>query len=132
MPCLEVVMRTDEDVVEGELRGQTGVNGVEQFPRQRAARDVGLIGDDDQQKAAGLEEGEGFGHAGQNLELLGSTRRIGLAVTLERAVEHAVAVEKHGALQRRDSHLVGAAFTAGCVTNRCQTTAWKASACGVM
>src|SRR5207302_10749801 len=31
-----------------------------------------------------------------------------------------------------DSHLVCAAFTAGCDTSRCQTTAWNASACAVM
>ena len=30
-----------------------------------------------------------------------------------------------------DSHFVCPAFSAGCDTSRCQTTAWNASACGV-
>ena len=31
----------------------------------------------------------------------------------------------------RDSHLVWFAFSFGCETSRCQTTAWNASECGV-
>ena len=46
-------------------------------------------------------------------------------------VEDTIAVQENGAPHRTDSHLASAVFKSGCETSRCQTTAWKASACGV-
>ena len=63
----------------------------------------------------------------------------GCAVAHDGIVQHAVAIEKDGRPRPAvmsyfptDSHFVSCALSAGCETSRCQTTAWNASACGVV
>jgi hypothetical protein len=97
-----------------------------------AARHIRLIRDHHQQEAGGFQSRQGRGRIRVDLHFGGSDRRVGLAIADQRARQHAVAIQEHGALHRSDSQRVSAAFSAGCETSRCQTTAWKASACGVM
>ena len=100
-----------------------------------AAGHVRLVGDHQQQEAAVLEAGQRRRRTGDNFQLGGGRGRIGLAIAHDGAVQDTVAIEKDRARQAQavtDSHLVSACFSAGCDTSRCQTTAWNASACGVV
>ena len=103
------------------------------LPLRRSARDVRLVGHDDQQEARLAQRRKRLPDARQNLKFGDAGGRIGLAVAHEGAIEHPVAIEEHGASHGRtaDSHLVWLAFSLGCETRRCQTTAWNASECGV-
>src|SRR3712207_6219136 len=81
----------------------------------------------------GREQRHGLGDIWQKLQLGQAAGRVGDAVAHVGAVEHAVAVEEHGAAhQRSDSHLVCAARSSGCETIRCQISAWNDSAWGVI
>src|SRR5204863_3468579 len=48
-----------------------------------------------------------------------------------RAVGEELDLEVFHSFHRVDSHFVSATFSFGCDTNRCHTTAWNASVCGV-
>ena len=60
----------------------------------------------------------------------------GLPLETQRLIEDAVPVQKDCRRSwlnhRTDSRFVPTCLSAGCETNKCQTVAWKASACGVM
>ena len=99
--------------------------------RQGATADVWLVCGNDEKKTGLLQFGASFDDAGENLEFLQRRRRIGLAVASERAVDDAVAIQEDGPPHFVPSHLVRFTFSFGCETNRCHTTAWKASECGV-
>ena len=99
--------------------------------RQSAAADVGLIRGDYEKKTSLLEPGASFDNTGENLEFLQGRRRVRFAVTGEREVDDAVAVQEDGSPHFVPSHLVRFTFSFGCETKRCHTTAWKASECGV-
>ena len=100
---------------------------------RRSAGDVRLVRHDDQKEARFVQRCERLSDAGQDLKLGDAGGRVGLAVAHRGAIEHPVAIEEHGASHGRtaDSHLVWLAFSLGCETRRCQTTAWNASECGV-
>ena len=74
------------DFIHGGLRGG-------------AAADIRLIGGDDEEKTGGFEPGAGFRNTGQNLQFGQVRGRIGQAIPLHGAVDHAVAIQKDGAAQ---------------------------------
>ena len=87
-----------------------------------AARDVGLVGDHNQQVARLFEAAQRLGRIGVDRKLVQSGGRMRRAVAHDAPVEHPVAIQEDG-LHRTDSHLVSACLSAGCVTSRCQITA---------
>ena len=127
-------MKANLDAVEGrEIHAQFRVHGFDCFPGLCAAPDIGLIRDHDQEKSGVLQLFTAFRDAGIKLELDEIRGRKGESVADHRTIENAVAIEKNGALTYFVlSHFVCAVFSAGCETSKCQTTAWKASACGVV
>src|SRR4051812_14955586 len=130
---ISIVMIADAEFVDRQQRRETRVHPIDHLALLRAARDVGLVGDDDEAESRVTQADQGVGHPRQHLELGLARRRIRLAVADERSVDYAVPVEEDGAANVAvDSHLVCAAFNEGCDTSRCHTTAWNASACGVI
>jgi len=127
-------MKTGFHPVNRQLRQQVRVNFFDDFPRQRAAPDIRLVRGDDEQKTGGLQFPQRCRNFGQNFKFRERGRRIRLASALQRAVDDAVTVKKHGATRFRFplsafrfhfvlSHFVGATFNFGCETNKCQMTA---------
>src|SRR4029077_21100419 len=93
-----------------------------------ASVNVGLIRDHDQQKARGIELLTTRGQVFVDFEVLYAGRGIGPALTHERSVEYAVAIEENSATRYFVlSHFVCATLSFGWLTKRCQTTAWNAS-----
>ena len=95
----------------------------DRFARLRAARDVGLIRDDDQAEAGIAQLVQRIGNSVQHFQILDVIGRMRLSIAHDGAIDDAVAIEKHGFHHLVDSHFVSAAFSAGCDTSRCHTTA---------
>src|SRR4029450_977274 len=96
------------------------------------SRHVGLVGDDHQGVAGGLQARQRLRDARQHVQLIEAVWRIGASIADQGAVDDAVPVQEHRRLRHKvDSHLVAAALSSGCDTSRCHTTAWKTSLCGV-
>src|SRR6266702_931521 len=94
--------------------------------------DIGLVGDDHGKKARRAQALERFGHPRQDFQPVERSGRIRLAVAHDGGIDDAVAVEEHRAPPAfRRYHFVAVCCSAGCDTRQCQTTAWKASVCGV-
>src|SRR5688572_30762508 len=137
----------DADVIDRERCAQVGVDRFHRRLRLPAGADVGLIGDHNDAETRLLQRVHCIGHARQELELGHAPGRIGLAIPDRRAIDHSVAIEKHGpvhvcagltfasgvgaAMPATDSHFARCTASAGCDTSACQTTAWNASASGV-
>ena len=119
------------------MLAQVRVHRIDLRARQPLARDIRLVGRDDQAEAVLAQALECRGRVGKDDHLLDGVGRIRLAVADIGLVQHAIAIEEHGArhalagARSTPSHLVCFAFSAGCVTSRCQMTAWNASECGV-
>ena len=89
-----------------------------------AAPDIGLICDDDQEKAGRAQPRATVDHIIKQREVSCARRRIRTAVADQRLVQHSVAIEKNGAARYFVlSHFVCATFSFGWLTKRCQTTA---------
>ena len=118
---------------------QARVHRVDQGPGNGAAPDVGLVGRDDEQKAGLLERAAAGGDPFVQPELLDRARRERLPIPDDLDVQRSVPVQEDCGPQRHppqglaatDSHFVWFTLRSGWETKRCQTTAWKASACGV-
>src|SRR5262245_31296883 len=74
------------------------MHGLDRFGRHQTVADIGLIGDDDGQKAPIVPRANGFGGSRQQPEVLQSTRRVEFSVAYLAAHENAVAVEKDSGL----------------------------------
>src|SRR5450631_2256511 len=115
------------------------IDAFDRFPGRRPACHVGLIRDHDQDEAAILQTLKLCAQTRINFDILDPRRRIRLALSDHRVIQHAVTIEKDRprfhlaglAVPTADSHFVWLAFNFGCETSRCQTTAWNASECGV-
>src|SRR5688572_20936432 len=92
------------------------------------AGDIRLVRHHDQREACRTKPRERLRHARQQLDLIDARRREGLVVPYQRAIDDAVAIEKHRGPHRVDSHFVAATLRSGWDTSRCQITAWNASA----
>ena len=120
----------------GDEFPQSGVHGLDDGLRLGAAADVGLVGRDHQHVACRVQGTAGGGHVFEQAKILQAVGRIGLALPHDLSVQRAIAVEEnrgpaHGLAATTDSHFVWLILTSGCETQRCQTTAWKASEWGV-
>lgn len=122
-----------DSIERGEIRPQFGVHRFDRFAALRAAPYVRLIRDHNQKKSGILQLLAAFGYAGIKLKFAEVRGRKGEPVADHRAIDDAVAIEKDGGPAYFVlSHFVCAVFSAGCETSKCQTTAWNASACGVV
>ena len=113
-----------EHFIDRKFRGQLCMHRLNYLARLHAARDVGLIRNDDQPKARLAEPQQRVRHAGEHFQGIDSLRRIRLPVTHDDTVDHTIPVEKYSARHHLvDSHFVSATFSFGCDTSKCHTTA---------
>jgi len=89
------------------------MEGLDLIPRGGPPDDIGLVGDDDKQKAGAMQTVQGIRYAWENLEVVQRKRRLRLAGSEDLPVDHAVAVQKDCALHVVDSHLASKALTIG-------------------
>lgn len=109
------------------------VNRIDRGTRLRPARDIRLVGHDDEEIAGRLEASAASRDVFINFEIVYRRRRVGPAVADNRLIDNAVAIQKDRAPRYFVlSHFVCATFSFGWLTKRCHTTAWNASECGVM
>src|ERR1700735_4385753 len=103
--------------------------------RLQATRDIRLVGDHDKHKTSALQLFQTRNCIGQNFKFIHGPGGSWLTVGDECPIEDAVPVQKDcprsSFNHRTNSHLVCACLSAGWETNKCQTIAWKTSACGV-
>ncbi len=116
-------MRTDYKFVDRQRRTQRGVDLIHDGARLRAARDVGLVSDHNQQVARLFETLQRPGRIGVDLQLVHASGRTRYTFGHNGLIEHSVAIQENGLRHFTDSHLVSACLSAGCVTSRCQITA---------
>src|SRR5581483_10049619 len=132
--AIGVVVVADTDVIEPQCGRDDAIHLLDRGAGEPAARDVGLIRHHNERVAARSQQIAGFLRAGNDLEVLGVGGRPDDPVRARgRAIQHAVAIEEHGAAsgQRRASHVAFRAASDGCETRRCHSTAWNPSVCGV-
>jgi hypothetical protein len=98
-PTLAIVVVTDTDFVNGQHGGETSMDGLDAFARLQAARDVGLVRDDDEPESGRAECGERLARVRINCQVRETTRRVRPAVLQNRAVQYAVAIEEDRALK---------------------------------
>src|ERR1700738_41684 len=130
-------------IIECVERNARAAESVRQAPMNRLDRGeadlalgVARLGRDQKKANPGIrEQSEPLETPRQQLKVLGPMRRfIGAGHGIEHvAVEYAIAVQedRSTAAHTTDSHFISCRLSAGCDTTRCQTTAWKASVCGV-
>jgi hypothetical protein len=99
-----VVVRADHDLGDRQPVRHDRVHGVDLRPGAGAARDVGLVRDDDEEPTRVREPATGVAGSGEHDDILGPTGRVGASVADRGGVEHAVAVEEHGPTRRRRHH----------------------------
>ena len=123
-----VVVLANLDRVEWQTAGHLCVDGVDLRTADATARDIGLVGDNDQQETLAFQRDKRRSGVRDDGEFAEIARRVGLAVTNDRFVEHAVAIEEDRSLgghchHRVPSHFVWRILRSGWVTSRCQITA---------
>ena len=91
---VSVVVITHAELVDRQLRAQSGIDRLHSVARLRAARDVGLIGHDDEAITGRFQARERVLDVGQHAELVDSRRRKRFAVADDSRVQDAVAIEK--------------------------------------
>jgi len=107
---------------------------LDNFFFERSTAHVRLVGHHHKQKTGLLQLCTGGGNLGKNFKFVQVPGGIRFAVTLQRAVDNAIAVEKNGVpgpglrisdfgLHRVLSHLVLPTLSTGWETNKCQITA---------
>ena len=96
-----VVMLANLDPVERQNGGELRIDLVDIGAVHPAARDIGLVGDDNQQKAFALQFLERCASAVCDDELTQITWRVRLAVADDCFVQHTIAIEKDGRPGRR-------------------------------
>lgn len=104
------------------------MHGLDDFALLLAGGHVRLVGDDDIQETRVAQALKRFGNAWEDLQFRHRVRRIRFTFSDNSPIYDPVAVEKDRALAY---HLVAICCRAGWETRQCQTTAWKASVCGV-
>src|SRR6516164_8385724 len=119
-----------------QIASQLCVDGVDLRPANAAARDIGLVGDNDQQETLAFQRVERLSGVRDDGEFAEVAGRVGLAGANDRFVEHAVAIEEDRSLGGPGHHRVPSNFVrrismGGWVTSRCQITARETSECGV-
>lgn len=114
-------------------RAQFRVHRLDGFAACSAPADIRLIRHDDEKKASRFQLRAGANCIRVKLELVDPRGRKGAPVANHWPVQHAIPVQEDRALSYFVlSHFVCAVLSAGCETNKCQTTAWNASVCGVV
>src|SRR5579883_151493 len=117
------VMIADVDRVERHGSSQDGMNLFEGFAALSPAGEIGLVGDDNQQESRLAKPHESRPGARRDAELRYRARWIRLPIPNQGCIQDSIPIEEDGASQRTPSHFVCAAFSFGCDTSRCQTTA---------
>src|SRR5262249_22758186 len=125
---LVVIVFADFYRVEWQASGQLCIDGVYLLAAHDAARDVGLIGDDDQKKSLVFQRIERRPSARRDGEFAKRTRWIRLTVANDCVIKNSVTIEKDCRLDRSrhgraPSHFVWRILRSGWVTSRCQITA---------
>jgi hypothetical protein len=105
-----IVVETGENVVQRQFGPKAGVHRLDGFPRLGSAGNIGLIGDDNEQKPGAFQIQERWYNVREDYEIGNRTGRMRLAIHNYRAVQDSVPVQKHGAIRaprhRTDSHFV--------------------------
>jgi hypothetical protein len=92
---VRVVVRTNDDLVEGKRHEQSVVNAPDGFFGLRSAGYVGLVRDDDEIEAGLPQTSACFPHAGEYLDLAHIPGRVRNAAAHDRGVQYAVPVEEN-------------------------------------
>ena len=118
-------VKANFDRVEGRNRGaQFRVHCLDGFAALGSPADIRLIRHDDEKKASRFQLRAGADGFRVKLELVDPRGRKGAPVANHWPVEHAIPVQEDRALSYFVlSHFVCAVLSAGCETNKCQTTA---------
>src|SRR5271157_2935002 len=111
-----VVVRAYQNLVQRQLASQPRANRIHGFGGLCSARHIRLVRHDNQREAPPFQPLQRLRGARHNPHFGCGLRWIRFAVPYDGFVQHAVAVQKDGSLQRTDSHLVSACFTSGCET----------------
>lgn len=98
---IRVVVRTDQDIVDGDQLAQPLVDRVYCAPRLTATGDVRLIGDHDEEVPRRSERIARGPDCGEKLDICGVRRRVRAAVAHDGSAEDTVSVEKDRAPARR-------------------------------
>ena len=85
-------MRANAHAVQSQEALQALVHFRDLLGRDQSARNVGLIGDQDQSESGIVEPGAGFSHAGEQAQVRKRGRRIRLALLQDNAVDHSIAI----------------------------------------
>ena len=126
-------VKTNFDRIEGRNgRAQFRVHRLDNLAALRSPADIRLISDNHEKKTGRFQCGARLDRVRVKLELINARGRKRTAIANHRPIEHAVPIQKDRAIYFVLSHFVCAVFSAGCETNKCQTTAWNASVCGVV
>ena len=86
---------THADVIHRHARPELRMHGLYNSGIHQAIPDVGLIGNDDDEKTGVLEVTHGARGAGQQPKILEPPRRIGFAAAQFRAGDNAIAIQKY-------------------------------------
>jgi len=86
---------THADVIHRHARPELRMHGLYNSGIHQAIPDVGLIGNDDDEKTGVLEVTHGARGAGQQPEIFQPARRIGFAAAHLGAANHAIAIQKY-------------------------------------
>src|SRR5437588_4374712 len=118
-------VETNLDAVErGQRRAQLRMHGFDGGTALSSAPHIGLVRDDNKEKACILQDRAGFLHAIIKRKLIHALRRIRVPLSHDGPVQYSVAIEKdHAPSYLVLSHFVWVIFSFGWLTKRCQTTA---------
>lgn len=126
-------VKANFDGIEGRNgRAQLGVHRLDALAALRSPAHIRLISDNHEKKASRFQPGARLGRVRVKLEFIDVPRRKRTAVADHWPIEHAVPIQEDRPIYFVLSHFVCAVFSAGWETNKCQTTAWNASVCGVV
>ena len=96
-----VVVKAAQKIVYGQLLAEPPVNCLDRLGGLLAARHVGLIGDDDQRQSQHRSGApSAAGGVGDDPDFARRVRRIRFAVAHHGLVQHAIAIQEDGAVQR--------------------------------
>ncbi len=95
--CALARMIANFHAVNGQLLAHAGVDGFDYFPLECVATNVGLVGHHHEQKTGLFQLCTGGGNLGENFKFVQVPGRIRFAVTLQCAVDDAIAVKKNSA-----------------------------------